>query len=183
MSEDINYTVLFPQGSFPRNLSQEETTELSNLQNFIGVPLYFYGSVMRMDYLKNISDVDFCIFTENIDDMKRKIQIFFQISATEECFDKIIWKMRDRMIYGYKMKSRKFINRNYEISIYDERFKKIVLNDHNKGIILSPLSSITNIILKLLKHFKLLDKNTYYYLKKLFYDAVYDRDNDMFIVL
>jgi len=164
---------------FPKNLTNEEIVELSNLEDFIGTKLYFYGSIMRGDYLRHISDIDFCVFTENTYAMKQKIQLFFQLP--DESFKNIIRQDESQLAYGTKIKCKKYIDRNYEISIYEEKFKDTVLKDHNKGIILSPLNIIFHIVLKILYYFHILNKKMYYNLKNGFYNK--NKRNHMFVVI
>ena len=47
-----------------------------NLQNYLDTELYFYGSVIRNDYVKNKSDVDLCIFTDNEQSILNKLKFY-----------------------------------------------------------------------------------------------------------
>ena len=183
--DDICYnTQSIIEQEFVKNLTQEERTELSNLEEFIDAKLYFYGSVMRLDYLKNMSDIDFCIFTKNTEEVKKKIQLFFQLPS-EKCFNKIIWKLNNRFIYGSKVKCKKFIDRKYEISIYEEKFKQIVLNEHNKTSILSPITSLFYIILKLLFFYNIIGDDMFHYIKNTLYNNIKKQkpnDNIFFVI-
>ena len=52
------------------------------MQEYLDTKLYFYGSVQRNDYIDNVSDIDICIFSDNIDSTILKVQQYpFRLSG------------------------------------------------------------------------------------------------------
>jgi tRNA nucleotidyltransferase (CCA-adding enzyme) len=61
-------------------LSSQEKDFFQNLKNYIDLPLYFYGSVQRYDYLPQYSDIDVDIFTNDEKSIIIKLQNFLNVS-------------------------------------------------------------------------------------------------------
>ena len=45
------------------NISQDKKIFLKKLEQYIENKLYFFGSIQRLDYFEDKSDIDVCIFT------------------------------------------------------------------------------------------------------------------------
>jgi hypothetical protein len=113
-------------------LTLNENIFFENISQYIDKELYFYGSIQRSDYLKGKSDIDVDIFTENENSTIQKLCTFLNLKRSD--FRKIIYKTNNTLIYGYKSKYKDEINKiNVEISIYNEKYKSLVLYDHNNG--------------------------------------------------
>ena len=56
------------------NLPQHMNLYFNKLSTYLDTKLYFFGSVQRLDYLENESDIDIAIFTDNMEPMLLKIQ-------------------------------------------------------------------------------------------------------------
>ncbi len=97
------------------------------LQNYLDTDLYFYGSVNRPDYVHGKSDIDVAIFTDNEYSTMAKLQHFLHVKRG--AFDKVVWKLEGKMVYGYKIKCDKYTNSKCEIAIYNNDFKQILLNE------------------------------------------------------
>ena len=156
---------------------------LINLQNYIDNDLYFYGSVNRSDYVHGKSDIDICIFTDNEYSVMTKLQHFLHVKRN--AFDKIVWKIDGTIIYGYKIKCDKYINSKCEISIYNNDFKEIILNDLNKGETIPVYISVMLYILKTLYYkFNILSSKTYSYYKRIIFNKIMiDKRNTIFLIL
>lgn len=152
-----------------------------NLQNYLDTDLYFYGSVIRTDYVHGKSDIDIAIFTDNEYSIMTKIQHF--LHAEKNAFDKVVWKINGKMIYGYKIKCGKYIDLNCEISIYNDNFKKNVLNEINHKT--PPYISIMLFVLKTLYYtFPILSSETYSTYKRILFNRIMiNKKNSMFILL
>ena len=94
-----------------------------NLQKYVDTDLYFYGSVNRPDYVHGKSDIDVAIFTDNEYSIITKLQHFLHVKRN--AFDKVVWKLEGKMVYGYKIKCDEYTNIKCEIAIYNNNFKKI----------------------------------------------------------
>lgn len=110
-------------------LTNNEQIFFNKLSNYIDTEIYFYGSIQRPDYVKGKSDIDIDIFTDNESSTIQKLCNFLHIKKND--FKKIIYKINNKMVYGYKTKYKDEINKiNVEISIYNDKYKTAVLYDH-----------------------------------------------------
>jgi predicted nucleotidyltransferase len=119
------------------------------LENYLETPLYFYGSIQRNDYVPNKSDIDVDIFSINVDSTITKIQNLLDIDKSK--FKKFIYNIKNNIIPGYKfsIKRPEHFFRS-DISIFDEKYKHLVLREHSRKFNLPFYISIIIIILKFL---------------------------------
>jgi hypothetical protein len=123
----------------------------NKLSNYLETKVYYYGSIQRYDYFPMSSDIDVDIFTDNEVSTIYKLQSFLGIKKYE--FKKFIYRLHKSniIVNGYKVKyideSQHF---STEISIYNNKFKEYVLDEHNSKTILPFYVSIMLIILKTL---------------------------------
>ena len=116
----------------------------NRMENYLETDLLFYGSVTRDDYVHGKSNIDVAIFTDNEYSILSKLQHFLDISQNN--IDKIVCKLNGTMIYGYKIKLPDI---NGEISIYNNDFKDILLEEYNRPI--KHKTIITSILIYILK--------------------------------
>ena len=111
-----------------------------------------------------------------------KMQHYLHVSKKD--FKKVIWIIKDTTTYGYKLKYKnEKKNINAEFSIYNEKFKDLVLAEHNSKRLLPLYVSILLYILKFVYYqFPLLDKKTFNYLKRLLINNIFGKDGQ-FLVL
>ena len=104
-----------------------------NLQNYLDTDLYFYGSIKRPDYFKNASDIDIAIISDNINSILTKLQNYLNIKRSD--IKKIYQKFHGKsetIIVGYKIKYQdKEKDFSYDILIYDEKYRKPVIENLN----------------------------------------------------
>jgi len=106
---------------------------LKNLQHYIGNELIFFGSIKRCDFMKENSDIDIAIISDNIDSTLKKLQNFLNLSNNK--IRKIIQKVptTNNIIYGYKTNyENKETKLSLEIIIYDEKYRKDIMIHINK---------------------------------------------------
>ena len=118
---------------------------LTNLKQYIEVPLYFYGSIQREDYFKG-SDIDIDIFTDNVDSTIEKLSHYLDIHKNK--FDKTLIQYNKKDIaYGHKvMHKSSNLSLPIEFCIYDNKYKSIVLHENTSKIELPIYVSISLII-------------------------------------
>jgi predicted nucleotidyltransferase len=111
---------------------------LNKMKEYLDTKLYYYGSVQRLDFISNKSDIDICIFTDNTQTMIHKLSSFLHIDKKK--IKKIILNNKNNsniyeIIYCYKVayKNPK-LELNLEITICNEKYKKTILQHQNKGI-------------------------------------------------
>ena len=154
-----------------------------DLKNYLDEDLYFYGSVNRSDYVHGKSDIDVAIFTDNEYSIMSKLQHFLHVKR--DAFDKIVWKLNGKMIYGYKIKCNKYTNSKCEIAIYNNDFKKTLLDEMKTYDIIPFYISILLFIIKTLYYtFPILNNKTYSdYKRYIFNDLYLRKKNTVFFLL
>lgn len=111
-------------------LTQNEEIFFESLSLYIDKEIYFYGSIQRPDYVKGKSDIDIDIFTDNESSTVEQLCNFLNVKKSE--FRKIVYKINNVMIYGFKTKYTDETKKiNVEISVYNDKYKNVVLYDHN----------------------------------------------------
>ena len=153
-----------------------------DLQNYLDTELYFYGSVNRSDYVHGKSDIDVAIFTDNEYSTMSKLQHFLHVKR--ESFDKIVWKLESKMIYGYKIKCDKYTNSKCEIAIYNNDFKKTLINDMSNYNSIPFYIGILLFILKTLHYtFPILSSKTYSDYKRFIFNRLMVNKKDTIFFL
>lgn len=155
----------------------------NNISKYIDNELIFYGSVTRSDYVPGKSDIDVAIFTDNEQSEISKLQQVLHVKR--DAFEKIVWKLNGKMIYGYKIMCEKYTEINCEIAIYNNDFKEILLDEFNKP--LKNQSIFIFALLYILKtfyyHIPLLPQKTYVNLKRIILNDLMGKKESVFFVL
>ena len=153
------------------------------LENYLDTDLYFYGSINRPDYVHDKSDIDIAIFTDNEYSMMTKLQHFLHVNRN--AFDKIVWKLEGKMIYGYKIKCDKYINIKCEIAIYNSDFKDLLLTDMKKYNVIPTMIAIPLFILKTMYYtLPIISQKTYSeYKRYLFNEIMINKKDSVFLLL
>jgi hypothetical protein len=140
---------------------------LTQLSDYLGVTMLYYGSVQRLDFFEGHSDVDVDIFTDNEESTLSKMQQFTKRPAHK--FKKVAWRLHDskQMVYGYKTMYKDPQDEfKIEFSIYNERFKTNVLAEHIKKTVLPWYCTVILLILKTLYYkMGILPEEIFSYLK------------------
>lgn len=153
------------------------------LENYLDSELFFYGSVNRPDYVHGKSDIDICIFTDNEYSTINKLQHF--LHAKRNAFDKLVWKLNGTMIYGYKIKCKDYIELNCEITIYNNDFKDILLEEMKPYNEIPFYISILLFILKSMYYtLPIISEKTYSTYKRIIFNDIYlNKKNYVFFLL
>ena len=153
------------------------------LENYLDTDLYFYGSVNRSDYVHNKSDIDIAIFTDNEYSTITKLQHFLHVKRN--AFDKVIWKLDGKMIYGYKIKCEKYMDIKCEIAIYNNDFKNILIKEISQYNSVPPHIAILLFILKTMYYtFPIISQETYSsYKRYIFNEIMLQKKNTVFLLL
>ena len=155
-----------------------------HLSEYLDTPFLYFGSVQRSDYVPGKSDIDVDVFTDNEYSLMAKMQHYLHVSKKD--FKKVAWIINDTSTYGYKLKyENKKENINAEFSIYNEKFKDIILSQHNSKYELPFYTSILLCILKFLYYkVSILDKKIFAYLKRVILNGTLGEEIDAkFLVL
>ena len=118
-----------------------------NLSDYLDTKLLYYGSIQRADYVPGKSDIDVDIFTNNEKSIISKMQHFLGMPKSK--FKNVFWVINSTPIHGYKLTYKNpQENIKAEFSIYNEKFKDLILKEHTKKFVL-PI--YITILLKVLK--------------------------------
>ena len=149
------------------NLPQHMNLYFNKLSTYLDTKLYFFGSVQRLDYLENESDIDIAIFTDNMDAMLLKIQNFLNIDRSR--IKKFVSKetSKDQVHSGNKViYEGDDIDFIFEILIYDSKVKQEKLDFYAKVNNIPIYASLVLLLFKYLKYYYIISKSTYITLKK-----------------
>lgn len=157
---------------------------LNNLSEYIQTPLYFYGSVQRNDFFPGSSDIDIDLFTHNEKSTINKLSNYLQIDKKD--FKKVVWQNdKKRMIYGYKKYYKnESLDLKIEFSIYNEKYKKDVLESHEYKTNL-PLHIVILLYLLKFAYYKLqiIDSKTYRKYKHYILTDLINYKNHIFVTI
>jgi hypothetical protein len=112
-----------------------------------------------------------------------KLQHFLKVKRN--AFDKVVWKLEGKMIYGYKIKCEKYIDIKCEIAIYNNDFKDILLNDMKRYNVIPTAIAIPLFILKTVYYtIPIISQKTYSdYKRYLFNDIMINKKDTVFLLL
>jgi predicted nucleotidyltransferase len=150
----------------------------SNLQKYLDTELYFYGSIKRSDYFQKGSDIDITVITDNVHSTLSKLQNYLNIKKTE--IKKIYQKFYIRsksIVVGYKIKYEdKERNFSFDILIYDEKYRKSVIENLNDINNLPGYMIVILITIKMLYYsLGIISKDIYLYLKNAIFHMYFNQ--------
>lgn len=155
------------------------------LSEYLDTKILYFGSVQRGDYFPGKSDIDVDIFTDNEHSIMTKMQHFLNIDKKK--FKNFVWRLNhnNTIAHGHKvMYKNEEQNFNAEFSIYNEKYKQVILKEHLAKTILPFYATWMLIILKFFHYtIPLLDYKTFSYLKKKILTLGIGLPDDQFIVL
>ena len=155
-----------------------------HLSDYLDTKFLYFGSVQRSDYVPGKSDIDVDVFTENEYSLMTKIQHYLHVSKYD--FKKVVWIIDDIPTYGYKLHyENKKENINAEFSIYNEKFKELILKEHQSKFVLPIYVTLMLYVLKFFYYqIPLLDKKTFSKTKRFILNTTLEKDqNTKFLVL
>lgn len=157
-----------------------------NLRSLLQTKLYFFGSIQRYDYFPGSSDIDVDVFSDNISSTISKMQHFLHINKRK--FKKLVWRLNNpnqTLVRGHKVMYKSPDGSfSAEFSIYDEKFKKEILEEHNRKTELPFYASWALIVLKFFYYkLHLLDQKIFSYMKKQIMSLMIGLPRDEFIVV
>jgi hypothetical protein len=157
----------------------------NDLSKYLDTKLLFYGSVQRQDYFPGSSDIDVDVFTDNIGSTISRMQHFLHVKKSS--FKKIIWRLshNGEMVYGRKiMYKNPDLDISVEFSIYDNKNKKGVLEQHLKKTVIPFYATILLFIIKKLYYdLHILSLSSYKYLKMKILSTCIGLPDEQFLVL
>jgi len=165
----------------------------SNLQKYLDTELYFYGSIKGSDYFQKGSDIIITVITDNVHSTQSKFKNYLNIKKTE--IKKIYQKFYIRsksIVVGYKIKYEdKERNFSFDILIYDEKYRKSVIENLNDINNLPGYMIVILITIKILYYsLGIISKDIYLYLKNAIFHmyfnqtiCIYDKKKGTTVIL
>jgi len=157
----------------------------NRLNCYLGTNVYFYGSVQRADYFPEDSDIDVAIFSDNVTSIISKLSNFLKKKHSEFKRKLIKPLYSNKIAVGHKcMYVEKENNFKTEFSIYDEKYKKDILNEYHIKNNLPFYSVFLLQILKLIYYkFNIIPYESYAYLKDVVINKINGYNNGSFVIL
>jgi len=123
----------------------------TDLQNYLNTELLFFGSIKRIDFFENASDIDIIVITDNVNSLLSKLKNYLKVTNTS--IQKIYqqFSIYDRgIVTGYKLKYKNDDDPNlvFDILIYDEKNRNVIMKNIND---INNLPSYMILILYILK--------------------------------
>lgn len=148
----------------------------TNLENYLGTPLYYFGSVKRYDYSPNNSDIDAILFTNNEASSISQLQNWFQVSTSEFKTTVNYLPTSNQIAHGHKYTYKnKTQNISTDILIYNVKYEELLKKDTLSKINVPVYITIIWLIFKFLRYqVGILSKPMYVYLKQITLDILDD---------
>ena len=166
-------------------ISEHNKIFFEKIKNYLDTKIYFFGSIQRDDYFPKTSDIDIALFTDNIKSTITKLQTFLNVDKSE--FKSFVWRLNydTSLVKGYKILYKEPENElAVEISIYDEKYKHGILEEHNGKKDLPFYATYALIIIKYLFYtLNILPKDWFVYFKNLILTKLLFIKEDDFVVL
>jgi predicted nucleotidyltransferase len=119
------------ESSLQNKLPAKTIMFFKTLSQYLNTTVYFFGSVKRLDFIPDKSDIDVDIFTDNLNSTRIKLMHF--LKTEKKNFKKIIWRLpsSNKIAHGYKIYYENPHDKIIaEISIYEEKMKRYILEEH-----------------------------------------------------
>jgi predicted nucleotidyltransferase len=158
----------------------------NNLTDVLDTKLLFFGSVQRADYFPGKSDIDVAVFSDNVKSTIYKLQYYLHLNKEE--FRRFIWRLNDHkrtLVNGYKV-MYKSADGNFasEFSVYNQKYKHLILEEHIKKTDLPFYVTCILILVKILFYkMNVISEKTFGYLKKKIMSVVIGLPDDEFLVI
>ena len=166
-------------------ISEYNKIFFEKIKNYLDMKIYFFGSVQRNDYFPKSSDIDVALFTDNIKSTIIKLQTFLNVDKSD--FKSFVWRLNydNSLVKGYKVLYKEPENELVvEFSIYDEKYKSSVLEEHNGKKDLPFYATYALVIIKYLFYtLNMLPKEWFVYFKNLILTKLVFIKEDDFVVL
>jgi predicted nucleotidyltransferase len=167
-------------------LTKDEKIFFFKLSNYLDTKLYYFGSVQRADYFPNSSDIDVDIFTHNEKSTIMQLMNFLNVERKQ--FKRFVWKLNnnnDKLAHGYKLMYKNEANNfSVEFSIYNEKYKRYILYEHNDKKDIPLHATVLLIIIKFLYYtLQIIPSKWYTEAKKFILSTLIFKKDDHFVVI
>jgi hypothetical protein len=108
-------------------LTPEQLRFFDKVRRQIELPLYFYGSVQRVDYISGKSDIDVMLFSDDEHQTAQKLQAI--LSANPAKVKQVIIMTNGRPAVGFKVPYTDHKTISAEFSVYNRKHQQSLLRD------------------------------------------------------
>lgn len=153
-------------------LTSQQSTFFSKIRNILPDKLYFYGSILRQDFLPGLSDIDVLYFTK--DNLKKTARYLYRqlqqdTRATKVQLLHFLYHSSGtkQLISGYKVKYTNVTDGIViELSMYDDKFKDMIIDEQMKKANIPFYIVWTLLLLKIIAYkYRLLPEDTFRWIK------------------
>lgn len=178
----MEYRQLMQISHLRGKLHEEEIKFLNRMQNFMGTPLYLYGSLFRFDYLYDKSDLDLFMTTSHFHTAVTKLTQFLGIDYSQVKYVKIEDKRRNRAMYGYKVKyhyESENHSKTMEIYIHNKIDKEFLRDTHYRHMQVNQILIFCLFLLKYCHAYFFLPTSVLSYLKRHLFNLDMEQDSSI----
>tara|TARA_B110000114_G_scaffold170650_1_gene195655 strand:+ start:633 stop:1178 length:546 start_codon:yes stop_codon:yes gene_type:complete len=167
-------------------LTEFQKSFINSMKSYLNTKIYFYGSIQRLDYFPMHSDIDIDIFANDVKSMSFKLREFLKNEKSD--YKNFVYRLLKQDNYVAKGIKASYINEKanirLEISIYNIKDKKNILQEHNAKTIIPLYASALLYFLKYLYYvIPLLPRDVYAKGKSfLMHEFIGDRSGDFLVV-
>uniref|UniRef100_A0A6C0HS13 Polymerase nucleotidyl transferase domain-containing protein n=1 Tax=viral metagenome TaxID=1070528 RepID=A0A6C0HS13_9ZZZZ len=187
----MEYEKLLKIPKLQNKLFCDDKNFLHEMQNYLGIPIYIYGSILRSDYFPDKSDIDVAIFANDTMTVINKLVIFLGINRSKIKVFKLETNKENKIMYGFKTNYILNIPRKnlffetckrFEISIYNIKDKDYLINYNIKELKPSFIKAVQIFILKYLYYYIYLDHKYYKMIKERIFNTMKEYHNKITII-
>lgn len=156
-----------PMDKIKDKLTPSQSAFFEHLSLYVDKHLYFYGSIMRHDYIPGKSDIDLAIFTDN--EQATLVQLCSLLNLKRSDCKKTVYKIGHKVVHGYKCRYTNMEKQvDIEVSLYNEVYKPWVLQDQTRSSDDLPLNVVLALLVVKVLYYNLcmISRKTYQRIKR-----------------
>lgn len=111
-------------------LDKKEYDFFTKFSEQLELPLYFIGSIARIDFIKGKSDLDLEVFSENIHSTKCKVEYLLNYYYKNKEPKYIVFTINGNPISGYKYYFEG-LDVRFDFTVYKKECKELLLHQRN----------------------------------------------------
>lgn len=157
-------------------LTIQQSNFLTKLRSYLPEKIYFYGSILRDDFLPGISDIDVLYFSK--ENLQSSVHRLYKLLTKDSNYTRIqmlhfLYHSSEtkKVISGYKLKYTNVDNGVIiEVSMYDDENKELIMKEQIRKARIPYFIVYALLILKIMAYkYRVLPEDTFRWIKdKLF---------------
>jgi hypothetical protein len=160
---------------------------LNQLEEYVNIPLTYFGSIVRPDFVPGKSDIDAALFTDNTTSAIQKLSNYLNVPRSSISPFVIITK--GKSVHGNKIKYTYEFGHNktqpLEFLVYDKKYQNHVITENKKRFKLPTYIAVLFYILKFLYYnMHIINGHTYASIKRyLINDMLVGSEHTKFVLM